>query len=203
MNEELLRKVREYVEEIFRNNTHPENCYHNLVHTKEVVSAAREIAHAEKIDEEDEELILIAAWFHDSGCVDDCKGHEVISSKFAQSFLKSLNYPEEKINKIISLIKATKVPQKPKNILEEVLCDADLHHLGTEEFKEKGDLLRMEFEKRGEATFSEEKWLHHSLEFMKNHKFFTKTAREKYGVQRKNNLGKIEEKIKELKELKN
>ena len=31
---------------------------------------------------------------------------------------------------------ATKFPRDPKNLLEQIICDADTYHLGTEEFEE-------------------------------------------------------------------
>ena len=202
MNEKLIAIVQEYVEKLFRENAPPENIYHNLEHTKDVVAAASEIALAEEIAGEDIEIILIAAWFHDSGCIIVCKGHEDISSKYARSFLESINYPEDKIKKVLSVITATKVPQNPKNKLEEVLCDADLHHLGTKDFDEKGYLLRQEIEKRGDGVFNDEKWLHHSFEFLKGHHFFTSYAKEKYGIQKNINLTKIAKQLESIKEKK-
>ncbi|MGB5893459.1 MAG: HD domain-containing protein, partial [Ignavibacteriaceae bacterium] len=150
MNEDIINKAHQYVQNIFNEHAPPENVYHNLNHTTEVVAAVKEIAAADGVGDDDLELLIIAAWFHDSGYVKICKGHEEVSIGYVKEFLNTNNYPEDKAEKIISLIQATKIPQSPKNHLEEILCDADLHHLGTKSFEEKGDLFRLEIENRGD-----------------------------------------------------
>lgn len=200
MNSELLNKVQNYVEKIFNDNAPPENIYHNLEHTLDVIAAVKEIAAAESIPDEQIELLLIAAWFHDTGCVECCKGHEALSADFAKSFLNSVNYPTDKVNQVVSLIKATSVPQSPRNSLEEILCDADLLHLGTKYFRERGDMLRRELERRGDATFTDEKWFEFSIRFVDSHHFFTKYCRDKYEKTKDKNLGMLKKKLKEIRE---
>jgi hypothetical protein len=117
---------------------------------------------------------------------------------YVKEFLQSINCPSYKIDRIESLICATKVPQKPNNHLEEILCDADLHHIGMKEFEEKGDLLRLEYEKKAIAECSDQEWLEISERFFKNHKFFTGYAKEKFGIQKNINFIKIEKQLKKL-----
>jgi len=198
MNKEIVNKAHQYVQKIFNEHAPPENVYHNLSHTTEVVSAVKEIAVAEGVSDDDLELLIIAAWFHDSGYVKTCKGHEEVSVGYVKEFLQSINYPEDKIKKIASLITITKVPQSPKNILEEILCDADLSHIGMKGFEEKGDLLRLEYEKRGGKVFADQEWLEISLEFLNQHNFFTSYAKEKFGIQKNIHFIKIEKQLKKL-----
>jgi predicted metal-dependent HD superfamily phosphohydrolase len=198
MNEEIVNKAHKYAQNIFNELAPPENVYHNLGHTTEVVSAVKEIAAAEEVCDDDLELLRIAAWFHDSGYVKACKGHEEVSVEYVKEFLQSINYPKDKIKKIESLICATKMPQSPKNHLEQILCDADLHHLGMKDFEEKGDLLRLEYEKKAIAECSDQEWLEISERFFKNHNFFTSYAKEKFGIQKNINFIKIEKQLKKL-----
>ena len=198
MNKEIVNKAHQYVQKIFNEHAPPENVYHNLSHTTEVVSAAKEIAAAEGVSDDDLELLIIAAWFHDSGYVKTCKGHEEVSVGYVKEFLQSINYPEDKIKKIESLITITKVPQSPKNHLEEIICDADLSHIGMKGFEEKGDLLRLEYEKRGGKVFADHEWLEISLEFLNQHNFFTSYAKEKFGIQKNIHFIKIEKQLKKL-----
>ena len=198
MSEEFINKVRQDVFRIYETYAPPENVYHNIHHTTEVVLAAREIAGVEEINDDDLELLLIAAWYHDVGYVEKCKGHEDISIERASEFLKQNNYPEDRIEKITSLIKATQMPQSPKNRLEEILCDADLHHLGTREFKEKGELLYIELKSKGLIDFNDEQWLEHSVEFMNNHSYFTNYAKETFAAQKNINLFKLEKRLKKM-----
>lgn len=199
MSDEFINRIEDYVETLLKDNTPPENVYHNLRHTNEVVAAVKEIAAAEGVTGDDLELLIVAAWFHDAGYVKTCKGHEEVSAKYAREFLRSIDYVEEKIKTIESLILATKVPQTPKNNLEEILCDADLRHIGMKDFEEKGDLLRLEFEKRSDKICTDQEWLERSFQFFNKHHFFTDYAKEKFGIQKNINLIKIEKQLKKLK----
>ena len=199
MRQDFIDTVQEQVKQIFNENAPPENVYHNLSHTTEVVSAVKEIAAAEGVGDDDLEILLIAAWFHDSGYVKTCKGHEEVSVEYVREFLQSIKYPEDKIKEIESLISTTKMPQSPKNHLEEILCDADLHHIGMKGFEEKGDLLRLEYEKRCKEVCTDQKWLEISLKFINQHHFFTRYAKEKFGIQKNINFIKIEKQLKKLK----
>ena len=199
MRQDFIDTVQEQVKQIFSENALPENVYHNLSHTTEVVSAVKEIAAAEGVGDDDLEILLIAAWFHDSGYVKTCKGHEEVSVEYVREFLQSIKYPEDKIKEIESLISTTKMPQSPKNHLEEILCDADLHHIGMKGFEEKGDLLRLEYEKRCKEVCTDQEWLEISLKFINQHHFFTSYAKEKFGIQKNINFIKIEKQLKKLK----
>ena len=198
MDSELLNKVEIFVRELFSKNTANENLYHSISHTIEVVDIAEKIGFAEGISRSDLEILLIACWFHDTGHLHCCIGHEDHSSMYAKKYLKKNSYPKESIDKIIGCIKATKIPQQPKNKLEEIICDADLHHLGQTNIYERGELLRKEFELRGFKKLSDPEWLKKSIEFFKNHIFFTEYARREFGFQKELNLTKMEKKLNEL-----
>jgi predicted metal-dependent HD superfamily phosphohydrolase len=199
VSEEILRRVKEYIGSTFRSHHMAENTYHNITHTAEVVKAVIEIAKAMNVSAEDIELLQIAAWFHDLGYKDKCIGHEDVSVDYANKFLSDNNFPEKKIEKVVSLIRATKVPHNPQNLLEEIICDADLHHLGEKNFEEKGELYRCEVEKKENISFTQEEWLKKNLQFFNQHKFFTPYAKSSFETQKNININKIEKKLKKLK----
>jgi len=199
INTDMLRKVKKYVGEEFRENAPSENVYHNMTHTTEVVKVTEEIANALSVNEEELELLLIAAWFHDIGYIEKCIGHEDISVDYARKFLSGNDFPNEKIEYVVALIKATKVPHNPHNLLEEIICDADLHHLGDKNFEEKGELYRSEVEKKENISFTQEEWIKKNLQFFNQHKFFTSYAKSRYETQKNININKIEKKLKKLK----
>lgn len=194
----ILKKVESYVLELFAKKSLAENIFHNISHTKDVVDVAEKIGVAERLSFTDMEIILIASWFHDTGHFHCCTGHEDQSSEYARKYLDNELYPEEAIEKIIGCIKATRIPQLPKNKLEEIVCDADLHHLGQIDIEEKGKILRKEFELRGIKILSDIDWLKTSLEFFKNHKFFTEYAKREFGFQKKVNQLKLEKLLETL-----
>ncbi len=193
---EIISKVEDFVYQIFKEKSPPENVYHNITHTKEVVEAVEKIGRAEKLTDEQIELLLIAAWFHDVGYVEKSNGHEELSADYVRHFLAELDYPREKIEKITGCILATEIPHKPKNIFEEVLCDADIHHIGTKEFFNKSELLRLEKENREGEKISNFRWLKENIDFITSQKFYTKYAKDKFEEQKNNNLLKLQKKFK-------
>lgn len=184
----FIKEVEEYVRELFRAKLSNEVLYHTIKHTIEVVEAVETIGKAESISESDLEILLIAAWFHDTGHFHCCSGHEEQSNVYAREYLEKHFYPPDKIKKILECISSTKIPQNPKNKLEEIICDADLLHLGEKNIKERGDLLREEFELRGIKKLSDIEWMNHSIAFFNQHHFFTEYAKKNYDLQKEKNL---------------
>lgn len=195
MDYELIEKVKEYVLNLLQTKISSNNVYHDVDHTRNVAETAEIIGRASNIGDEDLEIVILAAWFHDIGYIEKVEGHEELSAKYAEEFLKKENYPQDKINKVKSCILATKVPQNPKNLLEEILCDADLSHLGKKTFKYRNDLFREEFEFYFGRQLSEAEWLKKSIEFLKSHKFFTEFARREYDKQKERNILKLKEEL--------
>jgi hypothetical protein len=194
----LLNKVEAHVRKLFSDRELTEHAYHNFTHTLEVVEVAFNISIVEKLNSDELEILQIASWFHDVGYFNCCDGHEEQSAKIAKEFLRKESFPEDKIEKVVSCILCTKIPQNPKNKMEEIICDADLHHLGLPDAKAKGDILRLEFERSGIKKFTDIEWLKSSISFFCDHKFFTDCAIKKYDYQKNLNKMLIEKKINEL-----
>jgi len=198
MNYELIEKVKEYVLSLLQSRISSNHVYHDVDHTRNVAETTEIIGRASNLSDEELEIVIIAAWFHDLGYVEKVEGHEEISAKFAEEFLLKENYPIEKIEKVKKCILATKVPQNPQNILEQIICDADLSHLGKKSFKHRNDLFREEFEFYFGRQLSEAEWLKKSIDFLNNHKFFTEFARREYDEQKSKNLEKLKEELRKL-----
>lgn len=197
-NNEILQKVEAFIRKIYEDKGNEHMVYHNISHTLEVIKIAEEIAQAENLSQDDLEIVLIAAWFHDVGHLDICYGHEEFSSSVAKELLEKNNYPKEKLEKIINCIQATKIPQTPKTLVEKILCDADLHHLGMPDLDEKGQILRLEFRNRNIKHYTDIEWYETTLNFLKSHKFHTNYAKQNYEFQKNINLIKLEKKHKKL-----
>jgi predicted metal-dependent HD superfamily phosphohydrolase len=192
MSKETVKIAEEHVQNLLREKSKPSNVYHSTLHTENVVENAIIIAKGSKVTEEELEIITIAAWFHDLGYIEIIEGHEQLSAEFAEKFLQQQNYPLEKIDKIKGCILATKVPQGPQNILEEILCDADLNHLGKDYFTERNDLYRLEVEMQTESRMSEYDWLKGSVEFISHHKYFTSYAKANFNTTKTENFNKLQ-----------
>jgi predicted metal-dependent HD superfamily phosphohydrolase len=170
----LLQEARQYVTGIFTNKVDPAFVYHNLDHTKEVVEAADLMASRLNLPEEDKPALLLAAWFHDTGySAGQPKRHEEVSRDIAADFLQSRGIDQLTIDKVSNAIMATKWPQSPTNLLEQILCDADLSHLGMSIFPEKNKLLRQELNLLFDNKLSKKEWRQKNIFFLQQHRYFT------------------------------
>ena len=188
---DFFKEVESFVFELFKSKLSPKVVYHNFMHTQQVVQAVNEIALEESVSEEDLEVLLLAAWFHDTGFTDGFENHEENSKKIADEFLQVKSFSAMKIEKVKSLINATKMPQNPTNKNEQIICDADLQHLGTESFIEKSNLLRSEWEQVGEKHVSDIAWLEQNEKFLNEHRYFTNYAFAKFNNQKTSNWLKV------------
>lgn len=195
LENDFFIEVRHFVFELFKNQLSTNIVYHNFDHTMYVVNAADEIGFSQNLSDEDFEILLIAAWFHDTGFVICVDGHEKESKKIATKFLTRKGFSKEKITRINLIIDATKMPQSPKNILDEIICDADLFHLGTAIFNEKTSLLRAEMELNN-LVFDDIGWMQKNEELLSEHKYFTNYAFEKLNKQQILNRLKIRKDLK-------
>lgn len=172
----LLRKAQAFVFQLLKEKLDVKYVYHDYTHTYETVQAVDELGLGNGLKKKEIEMVKLAAWFHDTGYVDTIEGHEQASLKYAREFLKGQEYPEEKISIVEGCILATKMPQSPKNIYEEVLCDADLHHLGSKNFFEKSNLLRIEWMNTDANNGDFVESLKHEINFLTQHRYHTPFA---------------------------
>jgi hypothetical protein len=152
--------------------------YHNFSHTLDVLEQSQKIAKQEGINDKHELLLLkTAAAYHDSGFLYVYKGHEVRSCEIASNDLKE-KFNEADLKRICGMIMATRIPQSPTNLLEQIICDADLDYLGRNDFEPISTNLYKEF-----ITFKiipeDIVWDHIQIKFFEAHHYFTKTAFEK------------------------
>lgn len=127
----MIKQVESYCTEILVNTKCANLPFHNLEHTKEVVSNVGFIAKFLKFSMQEIEPIIIAAWFHDIGHFEVYQGHEEVSKRLAKEFLEKEEYPKEKIDIVLSCIEATKMPKTCTDVYSAVLCDADVFRTGT------------------------------------------------------------------------
>ena len=151
-----------------------EYTYHTISHIRDVVVQSERIAKKEKINKEDIADLKLAAWLHDVGYIWEPGRHEGRGAEYATTVLNAMDFPAKKINKITGMILATKIPQSPKNILEQIICDADLDYLGRNDYAENSLLLLQEL--RLKKDISEKNWLKIQDQFLTKHAYFTKTA---------------------------
>lgn len=148
--------------------------YHGLHHTLDVLHITEELCLMEAIGAYESMLLKTAALFHDSGFIKNNKDHETLGCAIAREHLPRYDYTPLEIERICSMIMATKIPQSPANFLEAILCDADLDYLGREDFFDIGSTLFQEL-KTYQVLQREEDWNRLQVSFLEKHAFFTPT----------------------------
>ena len=194
---ELSRLVQEHVQSLFRSQKDKTFVYHNLAHTDNVVRAASQIANHYQLNEKDFFIVTTAAWFHDTGYFTDYKNHEPKGGELAAAFLRNNFLDEETVMAVVNCILATRIPQTPKNQLEEIVCDADLFHLGTDDFPEKNKLMRKEAETRKGADISKDEWRKGTILLFEMHHYFTDYCQLLLNDKKRENLEKLKSKAAE------
>ncbi len=193
----LINEAKTHVTDLLTNKLSKSIRFHTLQHTQEVVAACEKLAEFHQLPDDDRFALTLAAWFHDTGYTGgQAKDHETVSVGLATDFLKSHAASEELKNKVILCINATRLPPNPTTLIERIICDADLFHLGTDDFKEKNRLLREEFQKFSGKNISKKDWRKLNIRFLEGHKYFTDYAREKLEPVKQQHLAELKEKDK-------
>lgn len=187
----IIESVEEFVVQFFSEHISEKYAYHNLQHTVNVVTAVKEIYAGYNLKKAEEELLVIAAWFHDLGYNKGPEGHEERSAEYATEFLRKNDYSETSIQIIKNCIYATKYPQEPDTLLEKILCDADLSHLGKEIYWDRCGKVRKELVLVKELIMNDQEWTDFELEFMKNHDFHTEVGQDLYGKYKQKHIKQL------------
>jgi len=181
MDQDVVIAAKSFAVNQLSSNLHPKISFHDLQHTQTVVSVSTDLAKAEGVSENDISILQVAAWFHDLGYPIKVEGHEKIGAEMVREFLSGQNVNSEEIKKVEGLIESTEISKKPQNLLEKIIRDADMAHLGMSNAKERSLKLREEREAMLSLSYSDKEWLKINYDFYKDHRYNTRTAREKYG----------------------
>ncbi|EOR96486.1 Metal-dependent phosphohydrolase [Arcticibacter svalbardensis MN12-7] len=193
----LQKDASDYVSHYVRQHHIPELLFHNNAHNKDVIEAAKKIAQHYKLNDKDYFIVITAASFHDIGYYNGAaKDHEERSAEMAETFLSDKGVDEETIRFVKQCILATRMPQNPTNLLEKILCDADLFHLGTDDFSERNRLMRKEAELMGKGKTKGE-WRRKTISLMEHHTYQTDYSRLLLNEKKQENLNKLIQKEKE------
>jgi HD superfamily phosphodiesterase len=198
LKNDFFKDLKGYIFDLLKESLPQGAVCHNFNHSLFVVKAANKIAEAEKISEDELEILLTAAWFHDTGYIHATESHEEKSKEIAEKYLNKKEFSKDKIIQVLDLIDATVMPQTPKNKLEEIICDADLYHLGGEDFSKKTNLLRSELEQLCNETYTDLDWLKKNDSFIAEHSYFTDYAFERLNEQKTLNKLQIKKGIRKL-----
>lgn len=183
--------------------------YHSAVHTMhDVVPAAKRLAKLEGVEGDELLLLLTGAWFHDLGFIfingdttleykTRVSQHEEASAAIARQVLPDFGYSPAEVEIVTGTIMATRLPQTPHNLLEQIVADADLDAIGRSDFWKISYRLKEEFTAFGMPS-AEEAWLTRQLSFLQSHRYFTPSAQKLRQAGKEQNIQEIRARLREM-----
>lgn len=189
--ENLLIEAENFVINFLNEELDSSFVYHNIFHTQRVVEKTKELIQGMQIDEKAAQILILAAWFHDTGYAKSIENHEEESVKIAEVFLKNKEVSKDIIEQVLNLILATKIGIKPSSDLEKIIRDADCAHLGSKNFSDYTSLLRKEWELTKKHVVSDAEWNKENINFLTNHRFYTEFAAKNWSKTESKNLAQL------------
>jgi len=170
--------------------------YHNVKHTVDVVTEVELIGWGEGCTDEEILILKTAGLFHDAGHTVAYDNHEYYGTELVRQMLPEYNYSPEQIERICSVIMATKMPPRPTNLLENIICDSDLDYLGRSDFIPVSNTLYEELKAQNKMG-SLNDWNKIQVKFISGHQYFTSTARSLREVNKQLQIDRIQSLITE------
>jgi predicted metal-dependent HD superfamily phosphohydrolase len=165
--------------------------YHGHHHTLDVLESVERIGNSEGVSEQELNLLLVAAAYHDCGFLNGHQDHEQKGCEIARENLPNFGFDSAAIERVCKMILATKVPQDPSGHLADILCDADLDYLGRDDFEPIGSNLFKELSYLGIVT-EIETWNKIQVNFLGLHKYHTTYGRKFRQPQKEIHLANLE-----------
>jgi predicted metal-dependent HD superfamily phosphohydrolase len=195
----IVQKAENHVFGLFKDKLSPDYIYHNFNHTLRVVNNVRTIALAEGVNEEDTEILLLAAWFHDAAYIEGPTDHELRSGVMAVEYLTANGYPADKAARVASLIKVTKLGVNPETRDEMIMRDADCSHFSDRNYCDLSQLLREEWKITQGKEFSDLEWaLINRNVLIHEHRFYSDYGKEKLQPLKEANIARLQNIISEI-----
>lgn len=196
---DLIEQAEDFVCKLLKDKLSNSFIYHNVKHTKDVVNAVEVLCEKESLNQIDKELVVLAAWFHDTGYINGCENHELSSVAIVIDFLRSKEKSNEYIEKVSSLIKATIFDYSPKTILEKIIRDADYSHFASADYLIVCELLRAEWINTQKKIYSDLEWANENYRILSVcHKYYTDYAIANWTPLKEKNIQLIRNKIRSM-----
>ncbi len=179
---------------LLEDNLPKQYAFHSIEHTKDVFKEAVLFACYDKRDAREQELIAIAAAYHDVGFIEGAEGHEQRGADaVGEEMERDGTYEESEIVLVRRMILDTHLnethhgmKQKATTLLAGYLLDADLSNFGREDFFQRLVALADELGLKQAALASNT----HTL--MTRHRWKTKAANDLREAKKLENIAKLE-----------
>lgn len=195
INADLLQEAGNYITKLLADKLADSYEYHSIDHVRYVVDSSEFIGKKSGLSEDEINIVKFCAWFHDIGFVITPENNEEESAKIAAEFLTSKGIDDTIITQVKNCILATCIPQQPKDLISQVLCDADLKHLSEENYFERIEKLRKELIFISGEKISKRKFHTMSVKFFHKHEYHTDFAKKELQPKKEKNLQLLQKEI--------
>jgi len=193
----IYKKVEQYVADLYNRAHDPNLLYHNLEHTRQVVSRTKEIAGHYNLIENDMIVLYVAAWFHDTGYLfEEPSRHEEKSVELMKEMVPPLVNDDDLVQNIADCIMATRGAAQPVNLLQQILCDADTYHVGTKEFFVINKLVFEEYRLQT-ASITRREWNQKTIAWLENHRYYTTYCKQLLDEKKRKKIKKLKKQVQE------
>lgn len=186
-----------HVYQLFKEKLPETILFHGYQHTVDVAEAADKLVRKSDLDKEAQALVMLAAWFHDTGFTETYEDHEEASIRIARAFLREHGLADRQADEVAALIRATRADHAARNLREQVIRDADVSHIGRKKFFERAERLRREWAHHRGVTYSDQEWAELQHDFLLNTTFQTSAAQKEYAERRAKNLKEVRRRLAE------
>ena len=167
-----IRKLKRFIIQKLTNELSEKLTYHGVHHTLHVLAVCNDYIKRMNLSGKDAYLLRTAALMHDTGFLFTYDNHEERGILLAKEILPGYNYSASEIKKIEGMIRATKIPQNPTNVLEQIIGDSDLDYLGTDSFQKISETLYAELLSFNKISARED-WNKLQIKFLQKHSYHT------------------------------
>ncbi len=195
----IVQATEEYVTNLFDKELTEDHRFHDLPHTLAVRDTSWKLAQHLNLGSEEQEILELASLLHDTGYTAVYSGHEVESHRIAEVFLKTQDYPGEKLHQVLACIDVTYPGAHPDNLTQQIIKDADYVHLAGEHYISDIESLRHEWAVFLDQTYDDDEWYRLNYDFLKNHQYITPAARELFESRKEANLKQLKKIVKKQK----
>lgn len=189
----LVEESMKAVKTVYEESDSKSLLYHNWKHTELVYHAVIEIGeNTPEITSDQQEMLKLAAIFHDIAYTEGAEDHEEKGAVFAGDFLTERGLEQEHVALVQRLIRATKMGTVATDVVEQVIQDADMAHLANVDYMETAykDL----YAEMSQTTFKGmtwDDWNDKCKEFIADHSYKTKYGQEQLEPGKQANLAKV------------
>jgi len=207
---DFVHEVEMHVTKVVSEEFSDKIVFHDIEHIHRIVSGVKRIAKAENLSQEETEIVLIAGWLNCIGIkniedsknfsntydfFESCAGKSIEHSKV---FLKSINYPQNKIDKVIAVLTEAKPKSTPLSLSSKILADAITIEWSGKKAKKRLQLRYQEFLLLDLFKIGKRGYYSTMLEYLKDHKYYTKFGQKELRPKKLELIKRIEKEQKSL-----